>query len=431
MVGVVRSSSNISAPFDHWEDPLGAPLLSPTLAHSLPPPGTTFRDPCVFQDPTSGNWYIISGVFNYYIAELGSNMYTLTETPKYVTVDPNGHDAWGPYGKKTDDKPYLHFHDGKVHLRLSLIFGHTWKPFANPASGGVKYCFTASYRVVYRHVFLNRTVLFVVGMLLCHQQYIRLRYVAVEKLNGLSLDPFKFVAAFAFEFRTLLLSRKCDQSWRSWSGFSDARWSDSTLVCSARPSGSTRKLSASPQQVQLLKAIQYFTQRHYYLTKKKCFTMLCPGTVRLNERTHVQFYVSISGDGTLQQAYFSANDRSHYNGTVSNGAAFFRNSVLGYVHYRPNGTISPIVIDAQGVNSHNATSGSVIQAEHFQVIEWSQKQTREFLSNDVISNSSFPTFVMCWTKWLLCSPPYRTRSPRDQGVARRRRTLPHTKWSSR
>jgi hypothetical protein len=69
---------------------------------------------------------------------------------------------------------------------------------------------------------------------------------------------------------------------------------------------------------------------------------------------------------TVQQGYFSANDRSHYNGTNPNDSPFYRSSVLGYLNYRDNGTIAPVVIDAQGVNSHNATHA--IQAENFQTI---------------------------------------------------------------
>ena len=92
-------------------------MLSPALAKNLTPT-TTFRDPAVFQDnnPVSsdgvGDWYIISGVFTYYIAKLGDDMVSLAEHPRLVVVDANGHDAIGPYGLKTDDKPYIHFYNG-------------------------------------------------------------------------------------------------------------------------------------------------------------------------------------------------------------------------------------------------------------------------------------------------------------------------------
>lgn len=66
-----------------------------------------------------------------------------------------------------------------------------------------------------------------------------------------------------------------------------------------------------------------------------------------------------------EQVIFSANDRSHYNGPNPADSNFFRSSILAYVHYRPNGTISPVVIDSQGVNSHNASNGQSVQAEHF------------------------------------------------------------------
>jgi hypothetical protein len=103
----------LEAALGPWTDPIGAALLSPAVAKKLTP-STTFRDPAVFQDPASGKWYIIAGVFNYFVAELGTDMISLAETPKYVVVDPNGHDAWGPYGQSTDDKPYLHYFDGKL-----------------------------------------------------------------------------------------------------------------------------------------------------------------------------------------------------------------------------------------------------------------------------------------------------------------------------
>jgi hypothetical protein len=48
----------------------------------------------------------------YYMARLGDDLISLAEKPQLVTVDPNGHDVWGPYGKQTDDKPCLHYTNG-------------------------------------------------------------------------------------------------------------------------------------------------------------------------------------------------------------------------------------------------------------------------------------------------------------------------------
>ena len=42
-----------------WHDPIGKPLMSVELGKQM---GTTFRDPCVFQDD-DGSYYIIAGVF--------------------------------------------------------------------------------------------------------------------------------------------------------------------------------------------------------------------------------------------------------------------------------------------------------------------------------------------------------------------------------
>ncbi len=50
------------------------------------------------------------------MARLGDDLASLAETPQLVKVDPNGHDVWGPYGQKTDDKPCLHYTNGaRVH----------------------------------------------------------------------------------------------------------------------------------------------------------------------------------------------------------------------------------------------------------------------------------------------------------------------------
>ena len=37
-----------------WSDPLGKPLMSPAFGKAQNPP-TTFRDPCVFLDPATGD----------------------------------------------------------------------------------------------------------------------------------------------------------------------------------------------------------------------------------------------------------------------------------------------------------------------------------------------------------------------------------------
>lgn len=83
--------------------PLGKPLLSGPFAKSLQPP-TTFRDPCVFEDPDTQEHYIIAGVFVYYITKLKPDMISLAETPKLVNFTNH---VYGPCGDgKTDDKPF-------------------------------------------------------------------------------------------------------------------------------------------------------------------------------------------------------------------------------------------------------------------------------------------------------------------------------------
>lgn len=92
---------NASSPVGPWDNALGVPLLPSSLGPSLNPP-TTSRDPCVFMD-TDGSAYIIFGVFEYYIARLGDDMMSLAEKPRHISVlHPTG-----PYGNKTDDKPFL------------------------------------------------------------------------------------------------------------------------------------------------------------------------------------------------------------------------------------------------------------------------------------------------------------------------------------
>eukprot|EP00656_Telonema_subtile_P025310 TRINITY_DN27396_c0_g1_i1.p1 TRINITY_DN27396_c0_g1~~TRINITY_DN27396_c0_g1_i1.p1 ORF type:complete len:281 (+),score=39.09 TRINITY_DN27396_c0_g1_i1:346-1188(+) len=61
------------------------------------------------------------------------------------------------------------------------------------------------------------------------------------------------------------------------------------------------------------------------------------------------------------QWYFAANDRSHSGDSKSPGS--FRDSVMGYVHYREDGSIEPMVINSTGVGTYDA--GAVIQAENF------------------------------------------------------------------
>jgi hypothetical protein len=69
----------------------------------------------VFEDD-DGEFYIIAGVFEYYIAKLGEDMISLAESLKHVVV--NG--AYGPCGNgTTDDKPFIHKFNQTYYLSVS------------------------------------------------------------------------------------------------------------------------------------------------------------------------------------------------------------------------------------------------------------------------------------------------------------------------
>ena len=62
----------------------------------------------------------------------------------------------------------------------------------------------------------------------------------------------------------------------------------------------------------------------------------------------------------LGQDYWSSNDRSHSADKKNTNA--FRSSLLTYVHYRDDGSIEPVVIDATGVGEYRAAH---VEAENF------------------------------------------------------------------
>ena len=76
--------------------------------------------------------------------------------------------------------------------------------------------------------------------------------------------------------------------------------------------------------------------------------------------------LSISGGAgaTVGNDYWVGNDRSHSTAPDPANAAFFRTSVMGYVHYRSDGSIAPIVIDGVGVGEYDGR-GARIEAENF------------------------------------------------------------------
>ncbi len=99
-------------PIGPWKSPLGnKPLMEG-------------RDPGAFID-NDGKAYLVTGVWNYSIAEMGDDMISLAEEPKTIKIiNPRG-----PYnidGKNsqqpTDDKPYLHKHNGKYYLSWGCYY---------------------------------------------------------------------------------------------------------------------------------------------------------------------------------------------------------------------------------------------------------------------------------------------------------------------
>ena len=113
-VAVMKS---VTTPHGPWANVLGTPLLNATFGDSLNPKAC-FRDPGVFEDD-DGAHYIIAGVFDYYIARLGEDLVSLAEPPRLVgVVNPTG-----PYGAKTDDKPFIHKYGGVYYLSWGCFYG--------------------------------------------------------------------------------------------------------------------------------------------------------------------------------------------------------------------------------------------------------------------------------------------------------------------
>ena len=111
--GVVVGDS----PVGPWTEPLGKPLLTADLTP------THEYDMAIFEE--DGAHYIIFGVWDFYIAKLNYDMVSLAEKPKKIIIN----NPRGPYNqdgknteKPTDDKPFVHKHNGKYYLSWGCFY---------------------------------------------------------------------------------------------------------------------------------------------------------------------------------------------------------------------------------------------------------------------------------------------------------------------
>ena len=82
------------SPQGPWKDPLGKPLLSEDLTP------THEYDMGIFED-TNGDFYIVFGVWDYYIAKLNEDMISLAEKPRKITIN-NPHGPYNQDGQNTE-----------------------------------------------------------------------------------------------------------------------------------------------------------------------------------------------------------------------------------------------------------------------------------------------------------------------------------------
>jgi arabinoxylan arabinofuranohydrolase len=112
-VGVMVADS----PKGPWRDPIGKALMSAELGKSM---GATFRDPCVFNEPGTADFYIIAGVFDYFVTKLGKDMVSLAEAPQRVKFTNH---VYGPCADgKTADQPFMHKNNGVYFLSWGCFY---------------------------------------------------------------------------------------------------------------------------------------------------------------------------------------------------------------------------------------------------------------------------------------------------------------------
>ena len=106
-----------NTPVGPWSDPLGKPLLGEELTP------TDEYDMAIFEE--DDDYYIIFGVWEYYIAKLNDDMISLAEEPKKIEIN----NPRGPYNqdgtnteRPTDDKPFLHKYKDKYYLSWGCFY---------------------------------------------------------------------------------------------------------------------------------------------------------------------------------------------------------------------------------------------------------------------------------------------------------------------
>lgn len=106
-----------NTPVGPWKDPLGKPLLSEEMTP------TDEYDMAIFEE--AGAYYIIFGVWDYYIAKLNEDMISLAEKPRKIMIN-NPHGPYNSDGKNkkmpTDDKPSVHKYKGKYYLSWGCFY---------------------------------------------------------------------------------------------------------------------------------------------------------------------------------------------------------------------------------------------------------------------------------------------------------------------
>ncbi|WP_372772754.1 family 43 glycosylhydrolase [Mangrovibacterium sp.] len=106
------------SPNGPWRDPLGKPLLTSEMTP------THEYDLGIVQDQ-AGEYYIVFGVWDYYIAKLNEDMISLAEKPQKIEIN----NPCGPYNldgknmeKPTDDKPFMHYYRGNYYLSWGCFY---------------------------------------------------------------------------------------------------------------------------------------------------------------------------------------------------------------------------------------------------------------------------------------------------------------------